>query len=57
MVTIAPQIDEPDLDAKITEYFKSTESWENDSEGTPAHERHFLRKKKRAAHFETPQTE
>jgi hypothetical protein len=56
MVTIAPQIDEPELDAQISEYFKSTQTWETDSEGTPAHERHFLRKKKRAALFE-PKTD
>jgi len=48
MVTIAPQIDEPELDEAIAEYFASTQEWENDAEGTPAHERHFLQKKKRA---------
>ncbi len=56
MVTIAPQIDEPELDEQITEYFKSTQEWEADAEGTPAHERHFLQKKKRAAQFE-PKTD
>lgn len=53
MVTIAPHIDEPELDDAIAQYFKSTESWENDEEGRSAHERHFLRKKKRAALFES----
>ncbi|MBV8638580.1 MAG: hypothetical protein JO322_10875 [Candidatus Eremiobacteraeota bacterium] len=53
MVTIAPQIEEPELDEQIAEYFKSTESWETDEEGRPAHERHFLRKKKRAALFQS----
>ncbi len=51
MVTIAPQIEEPELDEQIAEYFKSTESWEADADGVPAHERHFLRKKKRAVLF------
>lgn len=53
MVTIAPQIEEPELDEAIADYFKSTESWESDEEGRPAHERHFLRKKKRAALFQS----
>lgn len=53
MVTLAPQIDEPELDEQIAEFFKSTESWDADEEGRPAHERHFLRKKKRAELFES----
>lgn len=53
MVTVAPQIEEPELDAQIADYFKSTEAWEGDEEGRPAHERHFLQKKKRAALFES----
>lgn len=52
MVTIAPQIDEPELDEKIAQYFESTQSWETDADGVAAHDRHFLRKKKRAALFE-----
>jgi hypothetical protein len=52
MVTIAPRIDEPELDAQIARYLESTQEWENDADGVPAHERHFLRKKKRAARFE-----
>jgi hypothetical protein len=53
MVTIAPQIAEPELDEQIATYFKSTQEWEANEEGVPAHERHFLRKKKRAAIFES----
>ena len=52
MVTVVPRIDEPELDAQIAQYLESTAEWENDADGVPAHERHFLRKKKRAAHFE-----
>jgi hypothetical protein len=52
MVTVVPTIEEPELDAQIAEYFKSTQAWENDEEGRPAHERHFLQKKKRAALFQ-----
>ena len=56
MVMIAPQIDEPELDEQIAQFLKSTESWETDDEGRPAHERHFLQKKKRAALFESKQS-
>ncbi|MGB6987474.1 MAG: hypothetical protein WBD74_15995 [Candidatus Aquilonibacter sp.] len=52
MVTIVPRIVEPKLDAQIARYLESTQEWENDADGVPAHERHFLRKKKRAAQFE-----
>jgi hypothetical protein len=55
MVTIVPRIDEPELDEKIAHYLESTQEWENDADGVPAHERHFLRKKKRAAAFESKQ--
>lgn len=51
MVTIVPQIDEPELDEQIAQFFESTQEWEADAEGVPAHERHFLQKKKRAALF------
>jgi hypothetical protein len=51
MVTLAPQIEEPQLDEQIAQFFESTQAWEADDEGRPAHERHFLRKKKRAALF------
>jgi hypothetical protein len=53
MVTLVPKIEEPALENQIAEFFKSTETWEADEEGRPAHERHFLRKKKRAAQFES----
>jgi hypothetical protein len=53
MVTIAPQISDPELDEQIASYFRSTAEWEADEEGVPAHERHFLRKKKRAALFQS----
>lgn len=52
MVTVVPLIDEPELDAKIAQYLESTSEWENDENGVPAHERHFLQKKKRAKLFE-----
>jgi hypothetical protein len=52
MVTIVPRIEEPALDEQIARYLESTAEWENDVDGVPAHERHFLRKKKRAAQFE-----
>jgi hypothetical protein len=52
MVTIVPRIDEPDLDAQIARYLESTQEWDADADGVPSAERHFLRKKKRAAHFE-----
>jgi hypothetical protein len=52
MVTIVPRIVEPELDAQIARYLESTQEWESDADGVPAHERHFLRKKKRAAQFE-----
>lgn len=53
-VTLAPQISDERLEEQITSYLRSTEeSWE--SAEVPAHERHFLRKKKRAAHWEARQ--
>jgi hypothetical protein len=51
MVTIAPQIEEPELDEQIAQFFESTQDWEADEDGVAAHERHFLQKKKRAALF------
>ena len=53
MVTIVPQITDENLDSQMAEFWKSTESWDADSEGVPQHERHFLQKKKRAAIFES----
>ena len=49
-VLLAPQIRDDELDDRIAEYLKSTHEWE-DPEGPPAHERHFLSKKRRAALF------
>ncbi len=53
MVTIAPQIVDEVLDEQIAEYLKSTEEWDTNDEGVPSAERHFLKKKKRAALFES----
>lgn len=52
MVTLAPQLRDEQFEAQITDYLKSTQEWEN-PELPPAHERHFLRKKRRAALFES----
>ncbi|MBV9270799.1 MAG: hypothetical protein JO165_06890 [Candidatus Eremiobacteraeota bacterium] len=51
-VVLAPQLRDERFEEQIAEYLKMTEEWEN-SDGPPAHERHFLRKKKRAALFES----
>lgn len=51
-VILAPQIRDPQFEEQIAGYLKMTEEWEN-PEGLPAHERHFLQKKKRAALFES----
>ena len=51
-VLLAPQIRDDELDAQIASYLKSTEEWES-PDGIPAAERHFLRKKRRAALFES----
>jgi len=50
VVLLAPQIRDRELDDRIAEYLKSTQEWD-DPEGPPAHERHFLSKKRRAALF------
>jgi hypothetical protein len=53
-VTLAPQISDERLEQQIASYLRSTEeSWESGE--LPAHERHFLRKKKRAAHWKPRQ--
>jgi len=49
---LAPQLRDEHFEEQIAEYLKMTEEWEN-TEGPPAHETHFLRKKKRAALFES----
>ena len=51
-VVLAPQIHDDELEAQIASYLKSTEEWES-PDGVPASERHFLRKKRRAALFES----
>jgi hypothetical protein len=50
-VVLAPQIRDDDLDEQINSYLKSTQEWDS-PDGIPAADRHFLQKKKRAAHFE-----
>jgi hypothetical protein len=52
MVMLAPQLRDEDLESQIASYLKSTQEWEN-PDLPPAHERHFLRKKRRAALFES----
>jgi hypothetical protein len=49
-VTLLPQISDDHLEAQIASYLKSAEEREGER---PAHERHFLRKKRRAAHWKT----
>jgi hypothetical protein len=51
-VSLAPQIRDDNLEEQIASYLKSTEEWEP-ADGLPAAERHFLRKKRRAAFFES----
>jgi hypothetical protein len=51
-VSLAPQIRDERLEEQIASYLKSTEEWEP-ADGLPAAERHFLRKKRRAAAFES----
>lgn len=53
-VTLAPQISDERLEKQIAFYLKSTEAWES-ADGVPAHERRFLRKKRRAAQWEPKQ--
>jgi hypothetical protein len=53
-VSLAPQIRDDELEEQIVSYLKSTEEWEQ-PDGIPAAERHFLRKKRRAALFEKRQ--
>jgi len=51
-VSLAPQIRDDRLEEQIASYLKSTEEWEP-ADGLPSAERHFLRKKRRAALFES----
>lgn len=50
-VALAPQIRDDRLEEQIAGYLKSTQEWEP-ADGVPAADRHFLRKKRRAALFE-----
>jgi hypothetical protein len=50
-VSLAPQLRDEALEQQIASYLKSTEEWEP-ADGLAAAERHFLRKKRRAAFFE-----
>ncbi|MFN2450636.1 MAG: hypothetical protein ABR508_12760 [Candidatus Baltobacteraceae bacterium] len=52
LVMLAPHIHDEAFEEQIAGYLKSTAEWEN-PDAAPAHERHFLRKKKRAALFES----
>lgn len=51
-VSLAPQLRDDDFEEQIALFLKSTEEWES-ADGPPAAERHFLRKKRRAALFES----
>jgi hypothetical protein len=51
-VSLAPQILDDELEEQIAGYLKSTGEWEP-ADTMPAAERHFLRKKQRAALFAT----
>jgi len=52
LVLIAAQLHDEQFETQIANYLKSTQEWD-DPERPPAHERHFLRKKRRAALFES----
>lgn len=52
LAMLAPQIRDDAFEEQITGFLKMTEEWE-EPDKPPAHERHFLRKKKRAAIFES----
>lgn len=52
MLLLAPQIRDEAFEEQITGYLKMTEEWER-PDAPPAYERHFLRKKKRAALFKS----
>lgn len=51
-VILAPQLQDDEFEEQIAGYLKMTQEWEP-PDAPPAHERHFLRKKKRAALFES----
>ena len=47
-----PEITDEHLEEQIASYLKETQEWEQE-DAPAAHERHFLRKKRRAAFFES----
>lgn len=53
---LAPQLRDDHFEEQIVGYLKMTEEWEK-PDVPPAHERHFLQKKKRAALFESRHAE
>ena len=55
IAVLAPQMHDTDLEEQIAQYLKMTQEWEKPDQ-PPAHERHFLRKKRRAALFESRHT-
>ncbi len=55
-VLLAPQLRDEHFEEQIAGYLKMTEEWEK-PDAPPAHERHFLRKKKRASLFESRHNE
>ena len=56
MLHLAPQIHDAHFEEQIAGYLKMTEEWEK-PDAPPAHERHFLQKKKRAALFTSRHSE
>lgn len=52
IAVLIPLARDDNFEAQITSYLKQTQEWENPEE-PPAHERHFLRKKRRSALFES----
>lgn len=52
LAMLAPQIHDQQFEEQIANYLKMTEEWEK-PDAPPAHERHFLQKKKRAALFQS----
>ncbi len=51
VVAVAPQLQDDRFEEQIAGFLKMTQEWEK-PDAPPAHERHFLQKKRRAARFE-----
>jgi len=49
---LAPQLYDAEFEMQIADFLKQTGDWDG-VDRAPAHERHFLRKKRRAAIFES----